>query len=298
LIEQVEELKRLTAEVVAARSEHEALTRKQSQLQVQTDQLEKKVTQQKQIIAEGESRKQNAARLLEETDNAEQRLTVLRTEVQKHEEMIASMKQQEQQLEKASEHLSALKHDVDQLTQEYNKIQEHLPAARREYEEIQTVIEENRKIKELLTAHKNDLQLTESKLKHKSAELSKLTEKLEKIREHVEVGQHLADLKIECSKLEGRIENARRIDAEMITQLKQKRHDLDDINAEIKTALATIARADKLKVILVRLTEEKEKLDKEIEMKNDELNKLKAFIARLKDSQAPGEDEKKGKISF
>jgi chromosome segregation ATPase len=81
-----------------------------------------------------------------------------------------------------------------------------------------------------------------------------------------------------------------------VANLKRELKELEDKKTE---SLGTIAKTDEMQTVLNKLKVEREKIDKEITAKRKELDKIKIFIARLKEKQpVPTDEDRKDQISF
>jgi chromosome segregation ATPase len=233
-----------------------------------------------------------------------------------------------------------------------------------DYEEMQLALEENDKIKQLLETRKKELSMVEGKIEDQRKDIAGLNEKLQLLKREEEkavaelnketkellterdryqeeiekftghkkeIEDKIGDLKIECSELEGRIEKAKAVEANMLAKIERRRVELLSLDEEVdkgkkqvkeesaaelqrleecreemkelesrrKEASIIVAKAEEYKKSIVKMKSEKEELEKEISDRSKELEKIKIFIARLRETQSGTQkDGKKQQISF
>ncbi|UCD19455.1 MAG: hypothetical protein JSU64_08610, partial [candidate division WOR-3 bacterium] len=139
------------------------------------------------------------------------------------------------------------------------------------------------------------------------------------------------DLNVRLSELSSKVEKARMFENDMVTKIDKRRDELVALDKEMEekrtkmrkeiehqtqlledgkkelaeleekknASLGAIAETDELQSLLSRLRASKDNLDRDIAERTKELEKLKIFISRLKESiPAEPKEEKKDQISF
>jgi chromosome segregation ATPase len=174
--------------------------------------------------------------------------------------------------------------DLSTEAQELAKSRERLQ------NEIGGLKDEKKKLQEEQSEMK--VQISECTSKIEKGELleKNMMSKIEKRRDElVQLDKELDAKRIKLRKNEEE-------DALRVGNLKKELKELEEKKRE---SLGTIAKTDEMQTLLNRLKVEREKLDKEIAAKSKELDKIKIFIARLKEKQpVPPDEERKDQISF
>jgi chromosome segregation ATPase len=225
--------------------------------------------------------------------------------------------------------LSRMKKEHEQtqhLIDEDNKVRQLIEARKKEIDLVeQKITERNEKLsalnEKLKILRKDDKQSAATLNKDIQDLLKKQEEYQNKLgalaKQHHGAEKKLDDMKLILSECEGKIEKAKVIEADMLEKLEKRRKELVESNSAIeeqkqaaqqkihdlkdkKTDTGIYAAQKKeLEKLLENYRMEKETLDQEISDKKQELQKIKLFLARLRDKRVDtkksGKDEK---ISF
>jgi chromosome segregation ATPase len=215
-------------------------------------------------------------------------------------------------LETRKKELSVIEERINQSSAKMSEIMNTLNLL--EHKDEQALADLGKDTQQLIKTHEkyvneiNSIQEEKKKLEDKNAELqiqlSELTNKADKARVFE------SDM---ISKIEKRRDELVKLDRELEDKKAKSRKDVEDLTFQVETlkrelvelesrkneSLGAIAKTDEMQVVLNRLRAEKEKLIKEITDKNKELEKIKIFIARLKEKElTQGDVKRKDQISF